>query len=329
MTPSSHLYRHTSVQSDSILFCTDMQIELAAGTHKPHYSDMEKTTGEGKCGTWPTRATSGTVFKLHGTKDKKITFCGDPEYTVIDGYPNIHTGAGIQIVRSTHVRFAGFRVQNMLRAVDLQDTFWSEVLFITSSHTWHEGVRIRYNSSHNLLAHSHIQHTGKGYVGNGEGVYIGTAYGRTVACGEAQDQSDFNIIRNNTFGPHVPSENIDVKEFTTGGQIIENRFNGSDLKGIHASISWIALKGRQYTVKDNIGQGLGVKGSGIRVLKRAPKYGSDNVIRHNICHNLSDGSYCVFIDRRTVNNTIACNILTSDEDTRAEALMSNKKQTRC
>ena len=291
-----------------------MKIELVAGTYKPHYSNMEETTGEGKCGTWPTRATSGTVYNLHGTADKMITFCGDPEHTIIDGSPKLQSGAGIQIVRSSHVRFAGFRTQNMLRSVDLQDTFFSEVLFITSSHTWHEGVRIRYNSSYNLFAHSRIEHTGKGYVGNGEGVYIGTAAGRTVDCGEASDQSNYNTIKNNTFGPHVPSENIDVKEFTTGGIIIGNRFDGSYLRGIHASISWVALKGRQYTVVNNTGTGLGVKGSGIRILKRAPTYGSDNIVRNNACHNLSDGSYCIFVDKRTTNNTVICN---TDDTARA------------
>lgn len=304
-----------------------MQIELIPGKYKPHYADVEETTGEGKCGTWPTRATSGTVYDLHGTQENKITFCGDPELTIIDGSPNLQSGAGIYIVRSTHVRFAGFRIQNMLRSVDIQDTYHSEVLYITSSHTWHEGVRIRYNSSYNLLAHSHILHTGKGYVGNGEGVYIGTASGRTVDCGKASDQSNFNTVKNNTFGPNVPSENIDVKEFTTGGIIIGNRFNGSGLKGIHASISWVALKGREYVVENNTGIGLGVKGSGIRVLQRAPTYGSGNIIRYNTCHNLSDGSYCIFIDPRTTNNTMACNRLRADHPT--TAAMSNKKQNKC
>lgn len=297
------------------------------GTYKPHYADMESTTGEGKCGTWPTRATSGTVFDLHGTRDKKITICGHPERTIIDGSPHFESGSGIHIVRSSYVRFAGFKLQNMLRSVDIQDTFYSEVLYVTSSNTWHEGVRIRYNSSYNLLAHSHIQHTGKGYVGNGEGVYIGTASGRTVDCGEASDQSNYNVIQNNTFGPNVPSENIDIKEFTTGGIITENRFNGTDLRGIHASISWVALKGRQYVVANNTGIGLAVKGSGIRVLQRAPTYGSDNLIRNNTCQKLSEGSYCIFIDQRTTNNTIECNTLIMDQQTSAS--MSNKKQNTC
>lgn len=279
-------------------------IELVSGRHKPFYADSESTDGEGLCATWPRRAKSGTTFQLHGSQEKKITFCGHPEKTIIDGSPNLQSGAGLQVVQSSHLRFAGFTMRNTLRSVDIQDTFHSEFLYLTCSHTWHEGIRIRYNSSHNTLAFSRIQYTGRGYVGNGEAIYIGTASGRTVNCGSPSDQSNYNVVKHNLFGPSVPSENVDVKEYTTGGVIVDNVFNGTDLRGIHASVSWVALKGRGYTVANNTGWGLGVKGAGIRVLKRAPLYGSDNVIFNNTCHGLKDGSYCVFVDRRTKNNTV-------------------------
>lgn len=117
-------------------------IELAAGVYSPHRAALESTGGEGVCATWPTRALDGTVFKLHGEPGRVITFCGDKERTIIDGGKGSKKGgAGLQIVRSSYVRFAGFTIRNLLRAVDIQDTSHAEILYITSEKTWHEGFR--------------------------------------------------------------------------------------------------------------------------------------------------------------------------------------------
>ena len=159
--------------------------------------------------------------------------------------------------------------------------------------------------------------TGLGYVGNGEAIYVGTARGRTTDCGNPQDNSDYNVIAENRFGPGVPSENVDVKEYTHGGIISNNTFNGTALQGIHASTSWVALKGRGWVVSDNLGVGLGVSGAGIRVLERAETFGSNNMVVRNTCKRLSAGSVCVFVDPRTTNNTLRENrVLESDETVR-------------
>ncbi len=159
-------------------------------------------------------------------------------------------------------------------------------------------------------------------MGNGEAIYVGTARGRTTDCGNPQDNSDYNVIAGNRFGPGVPSENIDVKEYTHGGVIRDNIFNGTALQGIHASTSWVALKGSGYVVSDNIGVGLGVTGAGIRVLERAETFGSNNVVVRNTCKNLSPGSVCVFVDTQTSNNTLSDNrVLESDETVRVSNLV--------
>jgi hypothetical protein len=201
-------------------------IELLPGRYSPIYAREDQTaTGEGKC-RWPRIAVDGTIFMLHGEPGKLITFCGTPGKTIIDGYPKNSNGAGVLVVKSSYIRVAGFTLENVLRGMDIQSTTNSEFLYTTTNNTWHEGVRIRYQSSNNLLQYSNIQHTGKGYVGNGEGVYVGTASGQTVLCGNPKDETNYNIIRDNVFGPNVPSENVDVKEYTTGGQIINNIFDG-------------------------------------------------------------------------------------------------------
>ena len=201
-------------------------IELLPGRYSPIYAHEDHSaTGTGKC-RWPRIAADGTIYELHGKPNKFITFCGTPSLSVIDGYPKNSNGAGILVVKSSYIRVAGFTVENVLRGVDIQSTSNSEFLYITTNHTWHEGVRIRYHSSNNTLQHSNIQHTGKGYVGNGEGVYIGTASGQTVLCGNPKDETHYTVVRDNVFGPNVPSENVDIKEYTTGGKVINNIFDG-------------------------------------------------------------------------------------------------------
>ncbi|KAL4540198.1 hypothetical protein Ndes2526A_g03195 [Nannochloris sp. 'desiccata'] len=274
-------------------------IELLPGKYSPIYAHEERVNNKtGKC-RWPRTATDGAIYALHGAPGKLITFCGTPGKTVIDGTPLQSSGAGILVVKSSYVRVAGFTVTNVLRGMDIQHTTNSEFLYITTSHTWHEGVRIRYHSSNNLLQYCNIQHTGKGYVGNGEGVYVGTASGQTVLCDNPKDETNYNIIRDNVFGPNVPSENVDVKEYTTGGQIINNTFDGKYMMGIHASISWVVLKGTNYTVANNTGYSLNVPGGGIRIVKRGPQQASYNTVTNNTCYGLIEDSFCVFVDPST------------------------------
>jgi len=71
------------------------------------------------------------------------------------------------------------------------------------------------------------------------------------------------------------------------------------MKGIHASNSWVALKGTNYTVANNIGYNLNVTGGGIRIIKRAPQQASYNTVTNNTCYGLIKNSFCVFVDSRT------------------------------
>jgi hypothetical protein len=76
----------------------------------------------------------------------------------------------------------------------------------------------------------------------------------------------------------------------------------ADMKGIHASTSWIALKGNNYTVANNTGHHLNVTGGGIRIVQRARGQASFNTLTNNTCYGLLDDSFCVFVDTRTKGN---------------------------
>lgn len=95
--------------------------------------------------------------------------------------------------------------------------------------------------------------------------------------------------------------------------------------GVHASISWLALKGRDYIVSDNVGRGLAVEGGGIRLLVRWKGQGMsyscgqllscrlcssssnvsicyttgvNNTVVRNTCYGLIKKSYCVYVDEK-------------------------------
>ncbi|GCB43328.1 hypothetical protein SNL152K_613 [Streptomyces sp. NL15-2K] len=87
-----------------------------------------------------------------------------------------------------------------------------------------EGVHFRNSSTDGVIKNSRIHDTGNDGRGMGEGVYVGTA--NTLS-----GRSDNIRILDNTIGPDVGGESIDIKEGTTGARIVGNTFDGRGLTG--------------------------------------------------------------------------------------------------
>ena len=291
-------------------------VELAPGVYKvpsPLTADNVYMTLDGRRAVakdttcdWPRLAVSPTLKGVKGRPNKPITFCGDPKKTILDGSASGSNGAGMTVQSCSYIRVAGFTLRNALRGLDVQLTNNSVFSDLITARTYHEAIRVRYWSNNNVIQNSRITFTGRGFVGNGEGIYVGTARGQTVDCNHDPDVSSYNVIKGNTFGPNVTSENVDIKEFTEGGKIVDNTFDGSDLRGIHASTSWIDLKGNKYEVSGNVGTGLAVEGAGIKVMQRIAGEGDDNVLKENTCVGLTGTSVCLFVDPRTKGNKVDC-----------------------
>ncbi|MEU8696863.1 right-handed parallel beta-helix repeat-containing protein [Streptomyces sp. NPDC048680] len=109
-----------------------------------------------------------------------------------------------------------------------------------------EGVHFRKSSSDGVIKNSRIYDTGHDGRGMGEGVYVGTA-------GDLSDNSDRVQILDNTIGPDVGGENVDIKEGTTGTRIVGNTFDGSGLTGANYDDSWVDVKGNDVLVEGNHG----------------------------------------------------------------------------
>ncbi|MDT0470529.1 right-handed parallel beta-helix repeat-containing protein [Streptomyces sp. DSM 41014] len=135
-----------------------------------------------------------------------------------------------------------------------------------------EGVHFRNSSSDGVIRNSRIYDTGTGGSGMGEGVYVGTA-------GALSDRSDNVQILNNTIGPGVGGENIDIKEGTTGARIVGNTFDGSGLTGANYDDSWVDVKGNAVLVENNTG--TRTTNDGYQTHTQQSGWGCGTVFRNN------------------------------------------------
>ncbi|MFE4218039.1 right-handed parallel beta-helix repeat-containing protein [Streptomyces sp. NPDC056844] len=136
-----------------------------------------------------------------------------------------------------------------------------------------EGVHFRTSSRDGVLKNSRIHDTGHDGRGMGEGVYVGSA-------GDLTDRSDDVRILDNTIGPGVGGENVDIKEGTTGARIIGNTFDGGGLTGANYDDSWVDVKGNDVLVEGN--KGVRTTNNGYETHTQQSGWGCGTVFRDNV-----------------------------------------------
>ena len=137
-----------------------------------------------------------------------------------------------------------------------------------------EGIHLRDNSSSNRVAGCEIYDTGHQVAFYGEGIYIGTSVNKT-----SSDHSDNNLIENN-YIHNTTAESVDIKEFTTGGIIRNNRFDGVGMGASQGGFSvshLVDVKGNGYTVTGNTG--INAIGVPYASAKRVSGWGENNTIQ--------------------------------------------------
>lgn len=159
-----------------------------------------------------------------------------------------------------------------------------------------EGVHFRKSSRDGVLKNSRIYDTGKNGRGMGEGVYVGTA-------NDLSDRSDNAQILNNTIGPGVGGENVDIKEGTTGARIIGNTFDGSGLTGANYDDSWVDVKGNNVLVEGN--RGTRTTNNGYETHTQQSGWGCGTVFRNNTA-NLSGATGDRQLAINVTNNSATC-----------------------
>ena len=118
-------------------------------------------------------------------------------------------------------------------------------------HTTNSAIKFRNNSTDNLLTNSSISFTGLLEPERGEAVYVGAS--SSLWIDNKPDMSDRIRFVNNSFGPNVSSECVDIKEGNRNVDLVDNFINGAGVDDKNYSQTWISVKGAKRTIRNNIG----------------------------------------------------------------------------
>lgn len=224
-----------------------------------------------------------------GTKKAPIVLIGSRKAILDAG--TTETGYVLSL-KANYWKLKGFTLQNGLKALVADGANYNLIDGLLATQLGEEGIHLRTFSKHNIIKNCEVSHTGKKRPGFGEGIYIGTAYSNWPKYTDGKpDQCDSNQVLNNTLGPYITAECIDIKEGTTGGIVRGNAFEAQGITGENSADSWIDVKGNHYLIEANIGHNTqpSVLLDGYQVNCAYDGWGSYNVFRANISHVNAEG----------------------------------------
>jgi len=225
----------------------------------------------------------------NGTADKVITLTGSKK-VVLDGN-TINTGYVLHLQASYWV-IKDITITNGLKGLMCDGANYNIIDNIAVNNIGEEGIHFRKFSSHNVLQNSIVTNTGLKTADYGEGVYIGTAVSNwSKYTNGVEDRCDSNKVINNSIGPNITAECIDVKEGSTGGVIRGNNFNSTGITGANSGDSWMNVKGNGYLIENNTGfnpTGSVLK-DGYQVHCAVDGWGNYNIFKNNISQINVDG----------------------------------------
>ena len=234
-----------------------------------------------------------------GTATRPVFVCGG-RGAVLDG-GDTSKGYVLHVSNSAYVRLVGFTAQDGQKGVVLDNTQESVVQGLLVQQTGDEGIHLRERSSDNLVIGNTVGHTGLLRAKFGEGVYLGSAQSNWCTYTDCQpDTSNFNVVQGNVF-TDTTAENIDVKEGTTGGKILDNTFDGSGLQA-DAATGWVNVKGNGYLIEGNTGRDSDK--DGFQTHQILPGWGTDNTFADNTA--IVNGPGFGFHLTPVLGNKVAC-----------------------
>ena len=213
-----------------------------------------------------------------GASDQPIFLCGDSGAILDGGSRDTGGGYVLHLNNAAYWRLIGFTVQDGQKGVVLDHTDFSVVQGLTVQHLGDEAIHLREFSDDDLVLDNTVTDTGSLNPKFGEGIYIGTAQSNWCTYTDCrQDNSNNDVIRGNTVSK-TTAENVDIKEGTTGGALIDNRFDGSSFSPKGAS-AWVNAKGNGYLIKGNTGRESSQ--DGFQTHQILSGWGQDNVFEGN------------------------------------------------
>jgi hypothetical protein len=249
----------------------------------------------------PGRYEGQFVAVAAGTATAPITLCGAPN-AVLDG-GSIRSGYTLYLNGASWWRLIGFTVQGGQKGVMADHANHVMMHGLSVHDVGDEGIHLRSFSSDNTIDAVTVRSTGLLSAKFGEGIYVGSAnsnWCKYSGCGP--DRSDRNVIENSVISM-TSAENIDIKEGTTGGQIVNNHLSG---KGMIASAAtaWVNVKGNGWTVAGNLGQ-ESVK-DGFQVHRVYAGWGVGNIFANNDAEVDGPG-YGFYVQSANLQTVLACN----------------------
>lgn len=212
-----------------------------------------------------------------GTEAAPITVtAADPlDPPVITG-TNTENGYVIQITGDYWI-LENLKITTSQKGIVLDNSNYSIIRNCEVYNTGSEAIAIRDGSSCCTVKDSYIHDTGIVTPGYGEGVYIGSAKSTTGF----DYKCDYNIVDGCTF-KNVAAEHVDVKEYTTGTEIMNCTFYGDGMTGANYAGSFVDIAGNDVNVHDNIGY----------------RNGNTNIVAAFELHEQVEGwgYHCIFID---------------------------------
>ncbi len=220
---------------------------------------------------------------VSGTAEEPITLIG-PRDAVLS---NDDDGYGLHLDGADHWNLTGFTVTDASKGIILDEADHVVIDDVEVYGVDAEAVHFRAASSDNVIKNSFIHDTGLEEPRYGEAIYFGSAVSNWPEHGEdggeGPDRSDRNQALNNTLGPNVTAEHVDVKEGTVDGVVSGNTFDGDGISGENYADSWVDMKGVGYLVEGNTGTfgGDGELLDGYQTHIIVDGYGCANTFRGN------------------------------------------------
>lgn len=208
-----------------------------------------------------------------GTSSARITLTGSSKAVL-----KASGGYGLYLNGASYWTVQGLTVTGGQKGIMMDAASGVVIDSVTVQGLAMEGVHFRRSSKNGVIKNSRIYDTGRDGSGMGEGVYVGTA-------GDLSDKSDQVQILDNTIGPGVGGENVDIKEGTTGTRIVGNHFDGSGLTNANYDDSWVDVKGNKVVVEGNTG--VHTRNNGYETHTQQSGWGCGTVFRSNTS-DLSD-----------------------------------------
>lgn len=263
------------------------------------------------------------VFEnIKGTSSKMITICGNGVVKILG--PGSRSSKRILTIKnSQYLRLAQLDFSLGMKGLMVEGTSYSRFEKLNVHDVGHEALHLMLFSHHNVVEQSRFYNTGQepGAEGIGEGVYVGTSLNKGI-----QDNSDYNQILNNKFGPGITAEHIDIKEYTSHALIEGNQFDGRGITQVNSAESWVNIKGNYNIIRNNVGKNTPVRGFKQIVLTAGQ--GNFNTFENNSgeLNNNHPDRYLIYLHRESTdapNNQVYCNNKVLDQDVQ---YMSNAKK---